>query len=118
MRFVLLAALVACLLLPGPGSAGTRRQSAGECDVYALDLETPDLSWNYRWTGQCAAGLASGPGFLFEYMKDGGMGDIYAVTMSQGRIQGRVLVYGPAFLGTEWRIQASDGDHADDDWPY
>jgi hypothetical protein len=89
------------------------RQPAGDCDVEMPRIETPGLAWDYWWSGACSNGLANGPGFLFEYMKTGGMGDVYAADMSQGRMTGEVTAYGPAFLATEWRVQAGAVDEAD-----
>jgi hypothetical protein len=76
-------------------------------------IETPGLAWDYWWSGACAHGAAEGPGFLFEFMKAGGMGDVYAVQMHAGRMTGEVTAYGPAFMATEWRVRAGVVDESD-----
>ena len=90
--------------------------AAGRCDVFAPDIETPGLAWNYWWSGECAGGFASGRGFLFEYMKDAGFGDIYAVRMERGKAVGTVVAYGSTFLGAEWFIRSGEAD-ASGEWP-
>lgn len=115
-KFVSALLLAACALIPRLGVAETGRQRAGTCDVYAPVLEDPGLKWDYWWSGACAGGLASGPGFLLEYMRSGGFGDVYAVRMGDGRVQGDVYAYGPAFLGTEWSIRSGTVKE-NADWP-
>ena len=108
--------LAMCVLIPRPAGADTRRQGAGACEAYTPVLEDPGLKWDYWWSGRCVAGLASGPGFLLQYMRSGGFGDVYAVSMSEGRVQGEVYAYGPAFLGAEWSIRAGSATEGAD-WP-
>ena len=102
--------LLVCALC---ANAATARQPAGSCDVEMPRIETPGLAWDYWWSGECIDGLATGRGYLFEYMKAGGMGDVYAVDMRRGRMTGEVVAYGPAFLATEWRVQTGVVDEAD-----
>jgi hypothetical protein len=104
------------MLLPAVCAAASLKRDAGPCAIYAQEIETPGLAWDYWWSGRCVGGLASGPGFLFESMKGGGFGDVYAVDMAGGRMRGKVLAYGPTFLATEWRIQSGEVA-ADDDAP-
>lgn len=108
------ALALACALLPAVAHADVRRQAAGHCEVVAPDPEDPALRWDYWWSGACDAGLGTGPGFLIQFMKGGGFGDVYAARLAGGRMQGEVRVYGPAFLGAEWnlrvgRVEADEG---------
>ena len=111
-RWLVVAALCACM----GAYADPAREPAGRCDVYAPEPEDPALTWDYWWSGDCAGGLASGAGYLFEFMKQGGFGDVYAAAMVRGHATGRVTAYGPAFLGTEWRIRSGDADGGGE-WP-
>lgn len=105
MKRLCVIALAACALQPGLAQAGLRRQNAGACDVVAPAPEDPALRWDYWWSGACSGGLATGPGFLLQYMKPGGFGDVYEVRLVQGRMQGALRVYGSRFLGAEWRVR-------------
>jgi hypothetical protein len=109
-------ALAACVLLSPPAAAQTARQRAGSCDVYTPVFEDPTLKWDYWWSGRCVGGLASGPGFLVEYMKSGGFGDVYEMSTRDGHVQGEVYAYGPAFLGSEWNIRAGTAKEGEE-WP-
>lgn len=111
-HWLIVAALCACIA----AHAQPARRPAGRCDVYAPEPEDPALTWDYWWSGECVAGLASGDGYLFEFMKRGGFGDVYAATMVAGRATGRVTIYGPAFLGTEWRVRTGDAEGSGE-WP-
>lgn len=81
---------------------------AHACDVAMPQPETPGIAWDYWWSGACEGGLASGPGFLFEFMKGAGFGDIYAGAMERGRLKGRVVTYGPTFAATEWHVHEGE----------
>jgi hypothetical protein len=111
-HWLVLAALCACVA----ANAEPTRRPAGGCDVYAPEPEDPTLTWDYWWSGDCAAGLATGDGYLFEFMKHGGFGDVYAAAMVRGRATGRITAYGPAFLGTEWRVRSGAADGSGE-WP-
>ena len=104
------------MLTPPLALAEVGRQAAGACEAYAPALEDPSLRWDYWWSGRCVGGLASGPGYLLQYMKGGGFGDVYAASMEEGRAQGEVHAYGPAFLGAEWSVRAGTAAEGDD-WP-
>lgn len=107
MKRLLVIALAACALQPGLAQAELRRQNAGACEVLAPEPEDPALRWDYWWSGACSGALATGPGFLLQYMMPGGFGDVYAATLVQGRMQGALRVYGSRFLGAEWRVRAA-----------
>src|SRR3954470_1865585 len=89
---------------------------ARACDVVMPQPETPGIAWSYWWSGPCDGGLASGRGFLFEFMQGAGFGDIYSGDMVRGRMKGRIVAYGPTFVATEWHVHAAEVA-ADGDWP-